>query len=66
KNTPKQRWEFAPNSSWIAFTDCVSHAVLSGQFALEQTFLIPQGALVSPHRSPLAILEKFAGRPLTF
>jgi len=66
KNTPKQRWEFAPNSSWIAFTDCVSHAVLSGQFALEQTFLIPQNALVSPHRSPLAILEKFAGRPLTF
>ena len=57
KNTPKQRWEFAPNSSWIAFTDCVSHAVLSGQFALEQTFLIPQSALVSPHRSPLAILE---------
>jgi hypothetical protein len=65
ENTPKQRWEFAPNSSWIAFTDCVSHAVLSGQYALEQTFLIPQHALVAPKRSPLAILEKIAGRRLT-
>ena len=65
ENTPKQRWEFAPNSSWIAFTDCVSHAVLSGQYALEQTFLIPQHALVAPARSPLAILEKIAGRRLT-
>jgi hypothetical protein len=65
ENTPKQRWEFAPNSSWIVFTDCVSHAVLSGQYALEQTFLIPQQALVAPRRSPLAILEKIAGRRLT-
>jgi len=65
ESATKQRWEFAPNSSWIVFTDCVSHAVLSGQFALEQTFLIPQHALVAPQRSPLAILEKIAGRRLT-
>jgi hypothetical protein len=65
ENTPKQRWEFVPESSWIVFTDGVSHAVLSGQYALEQTFLIPQHALVAPRRSPLAILEKIAGRRLT-
>jgi hypothetical protein len=63
--TPKYRWEFPSNSSWIVFTDCVSHAVLSGQFALEQTFLIPQCALVDPQRSPLAILENLAGTSLT-
>lgn len=65
ENTPKQRWEFPPNSAWMVCTDCVSHAVLSGQYALEQTFQIPQAALVEPQRSPLAILEKIAGRPLT-
>src|ERR1700741_1703857 len=65
ENTPKQYWEFAPNSSWVVFTDCVSHAVLSGQYALEQTFLIPQDALVLPQRSPLAILERVLGRRLT-
>lgn len=65
ETTPKKQWEFPPNSSWLAFTDCVSHAVLEGQYALEQTFLIPQSALVRRERSPLAILEKVAGGPLT-
>lgn len=63
--TPKRRWEFPPNSSWMVFTDCVSHAVLSGQYALEQTFLIPQTVLVEAGRSPLAILENLAGSSLT-
>ncbi len=65
ENTPKNRWEFPPNSSWMVFTDCVSHAVLSGQYALEQTLLVPPPALVEPKRSPLAILESLAGRRLT-
>ncbi|MGB9435092.1 MAG: Kdo hydroxylase family protein [Candidatus Acidiferrum sp.] len=65
EKTPKNRWEFPPNSSWMVFTDCVSHAVLSGQYALEQTFLVPPSALVEPQRSPLAILESLTGRRLT-
>jgi hypothetical protein len=65
ENTPKNRWEFPPNSSWMVYTDSVSHAVLSGQYALEQTLLIPQAALVEPQRSPLKILESLAGRRLT-
>jgi 3-deoxy-D-manno-oct-2-ulosonic acid (Kdo) hydroxylase len=65
ETTPKSRWEFPPNSSWMVCTDCVSHAVLSGQYALEQTFLIPQSALVEAQRSPLAILERLAGTRLT-
>jgi hypothetical protein len=47
------------------FTDCVSHSVLEGQYALEQTFLIPQNALVRPEASPLAILERLTGNQLT-
>ena len=63
--TPKDTWEFPPNSAWMVFTDCVSHSVLSGQYALEQTFMIPQSALVEPQRSPLKILEKIAACQLT-
>jgi hypothetical protein len=62
---PKRRWEFPPGSSWIVFTDCVSHAVLQGQYALEQTFLISRQAMVEPEKSPIAILERIAGYPLS-
>jgi len=65
QNSPKRRWEFPPDSSWIVFTDAVSHAVLEGQYALEQTFIVSRAAMVSPHRSPVAILERLVGRALT-
>jgi hypothetical protein len=65
EHSPKRRWEFPPDSSWIVFTDCVSHAVLEGQYALEQTFIVSRDAMVDPQRSPVAILEKLAGYPLT-
>jgi hypothetical protein len=65
ESCPKQRWEFPPGSSWIVFTDCVSHAVLEGQYALEQTFLISRRAMVEPERSPIAILERIAGGTLS-
>ena len=62
---PKQRWEFPPNSTWIVFTDCVSHAVLEGQYALEQTFIVSHRAMVRPEKSPLAVLESIAGYSLS-
>ena len=61
---PKQRWEFPPNSTWLVFTDMVSHAVLEGQFALEQTFIIAREAMLLPEQAPISILEKLAGCPL--
>jgi len=51
-------------SSWIVYTDGVAHAVMSGQYALEQTLLIPAEALVSPNDAPYRILEALAGKPL--
>jgi hypothetical protein len=63
-NCPKVRLEFPPLATWIVFTDGVAHAVMSGQYALEQTFLIPAQALVSPEQAPCRILENIAGRPL--
>jgi hypothetical protein len=62
----RTQWEFPPQSTWLAFTDMVSHAVLSGQFALEQTFIISRSALVLPEMAPVTVLERIAGCPLTF
>jgi hypothetical protein len=61
---PKYRMEFPPLSTWIVYTDCVAHAVMSGQYAIEQTLLIPPQALVAPQAAPYRILEGLAGRPL--
>jgi hypothetical protein len=60
----KQRWEFPPNSTWICYTDTVSHAVLSGQYALEQTFIVSQKAMVVPELAPIRILERICGHAL--
>jgi hypothetical protein len=60
----KDRWEFPPDTTWICFTDTTSHACLSGQFALEQTFIVRRGSLVAPDKAPIAILERMAGFPL--
>src|SRR5262249_31418557 len=62
---PKHRWEFPPGSTWIVLTDMVPHAVESGQFALEQTVIVPRGALVRPDVAPITVLEHLCGRPLT-
>jgi hypothetical protein len=63
-NCPKIRMEFPPLATWVVFTDSVAHAALSGQYAVEQTFLIPPKALVAPEAAPFRILEGIAGRPL--
>jgi len=60
----KVRMEFPPMATWLAFTDGVPHAVLSGQFALEQTLLIAPSALVAPQHAPIRVLETLCGRPL--
>lgn len=65
RSCAKQRWEFPPYSTWIVFTDFVSHAVLEGQYAMEQTFIVSRQAMVRPEISPAAILEDLAGYPLT-
>jgi hypothetical protein len=60
----KYPWQFPPGSSWMVYTDTVPHAVLAGQYALEQTFLVSPEALVAPETSPLKVLESIAGTSL--
>ena len=58
QNLAKKRVDFPANSTWIVFTDHVSHAALSGQFVLEQTFYLPVSAMKNPACSPLKLWEK--------
>lgn len=53
-----------PGATWACFTDSVSHAAMSGQFAFEQTFYLPVDAMHHPARSPLRVLERLVGHPL--
>ena len=64
KNCVKYRFDLPPGSTWIVFTDVVPHAVLSGQFALEQTFIISRESLSDPKLAPASILESLSGRRL--
>jgi hypothetical protein len=56
--------DFPAGSTWIVFTDAVSHAAMAGQYQLEQTFLLAVDAMERPERSPLRVLERIKGRPL--
>ncbi|HEY6333797.1 MAG TPA: Kdo hydroxylase family protein [Blastocatellia bacterium] len=60
----KERIEFPPGCMWLVFTDAVAHAVLSGRFALEQTYIVPREALLRPESAPISVLEKLCGKRL--
>lgn len=60
----KYRFEFPPDSSWMVFTDVVPHAVLSGQYALEQTVIVKRESLLKGEHAPIAILEAVCHHPL--
>jgi hypothetical protein len=64
QESPQTLIHFAPGSTWLAFTDQVSHAAMAGQYQFEQTFLLPVTAMAAPERSPLRILERLTGRRL--
>ncbi len=55
---------FPPGSTWMVFTDMVTHSVLSGQHALEQTFLVSRESLALPGKAPVSVLEKISGMAL--
>ena len=60
----KTVFPFPAGSTWIVMTDAVSHAALSGQYLLEQTFYLPVEGMLWPQKSPLKILEKFFNKEL--
>jgi hypothetical protein len=64
-NCDKVRLEFPPRSTWMVYTDGVPHAALSGQFALEHTYIVPVSALVARSKAPISILETMCDRKLS-
>jgi hypothetical protein len=60
----KYDYQFPAGSSWMVYTDMVPHAVLCGQYALEQTYLIAPEAMVAPQHAPLTVLEELTGARL--
>ncbi len=64
KNAVSERFDFPAHSSWLVFTDLVSHAAISGQHLLEQTFYINADQQRYPKLSPLKQLENFLNTTL--
>lgn len=60
----KYDYQFPAGSSWMVYTDMVPHAVLCGQYALEQTYLVAPEAMVAPQHAPLMVLEELSGAKL--
>lgn len=56
--------QFPAGGSWICFSDQTAHAAMSGQFMLEQTFLLPVKDMVHPEYSPLKTLESMLHKTL--
>ena len=56
---------FPAATTWMVFTDQVSHAAMAGQYLFEQTFHVPVECLQDPASAPLAVLERLLGRALT-
>jgi hypothetical protein len=55
---------FQAGTTWIVYSDSVSHGALSGQHQFEQTFYLPLQGMKDVNKSPLRILERLRGRTL--
>lgn len=60
----QQELQLHPGSTWLVYTDQVSHAAIAGQYVLEQTFHLPVQALGNVDSAPLKVLEKFLSAAL--
>lgn len=64
REVKQHEFHFPANSTWVVQTDHVSHAAMSGQHLLEQTFYLPVEAMIDECHSPLRVLEKLLQREL--
>lgn len=64
RTAPRQAVDFAPGTTWVVFSDQVLHAVVGGQYMMEQTIYLDPDDQVLPEASPLRVLERQLGRAL--
>lgn len=65
KKSPQITMPFKPGAVWICFSDQASHAAMSGQYMMEQTFHLPVAKQYNPKKSPLEILQVKTNKKLT-
>jgi 3-deoxy-D-manno-oct-2-ulosonic acid (Kdo) hydroxylase len=54
---------FPPYSAWMVFTDSVSHASVSGQFAFVTTIIVPRRNMKHPQFAPFNVLAALQYSP---
>lgn len=64
RDSAQETVPFPAGSVWVCFSDQTSHAVMSGQFMMEQTLHLAADHQYNPGASPLAILSRLTGRAL--
>jgi hypothetical protein len=64
RNAPQEAMAFPAGSVWVCFSDQTPHAVMAGQYMLEQTLHLAASRQYNPESSPLAILSRLTGRTL--
>lgn len=64
QQAPQLSMPFPPGSTWVCYSDQTSHAVMSGQYMMEQTLHLPAARQSDPAASPLAILQRLTQRSL--
>lgn len=64
RNGPQLRFNFPAGTSWICFSDQTPHAVMSGQYMLEQTWFLPVSGMQCFRYAPLKVLEALTGKVL--
>ena len=65
RRAPQEQIDFPIGTTWIMFSDQVLHAAMSGQFAMEETLMLPVNGMRAPESSPLRVLERMTGHRLT-
>ncbi|HUR87475.1 MAG TPA: Kdo hydroxylase family protein [Ramlibacter sp.] len=65
RDCPQVTMNFPTGSAWVCFSDQTVHAAMSGQYMMEQTFHLPAAKQYNPDMSPLAILGRLAGHPVS-
>ncbi|OIQ75029.1 hypothetical protein GALL_433060 [mine drainage metagenome] len=64
REAPQRSVDFAPGTTWVVFSDQVLHAVMGGQYMMEQTFYLEPRHQLHPHTAPLKVLEDMLGKAL--
>ncbi|MEB0013789.1 Kdo hydroxylase family protein [Glaciimonas sp. Gout2] len=64
RSGPQVTMPFAASSVWVCFSDQTPHAVMSGQYMMEQTLHLPAANQYDSNASPLAILTRLTGHSL--